>query len=108
MSAERRIERAARSRCPLRMTTHTTDTAHVRVYAKALCIWCWKAKLLLLRRGIPFETIDASSPEMRAWLREKTGRTTVPQIYFGARHVGGFDDLAALDAQGELAARARA
>lgn len=79
----------------------------MRVYAKTLCIWCWRAKLLLLRRGIAFETIDASSDEMRAWLREKTGRKTVPQIFFGERHIGGFDDLAALDARGELAALAR-
>ncbi|MFO0709967.1 MAG: glutaredoxin [Sandaracinus sp.] len=74
----------------------------VRVYATSLCIWCWRAKLLLRRRGIPFETIDASHPQTRAWLREVTGRTTVPQIYFGERHVGGYDDLAALDARGGL------
>lgn len=92
-------------RSPLLMGNETNRP--VRVYARTFCIWCWKAKLLLRRHGIAFESIDASSDEMRAWLREKTGRKTVPQVFFGEDHVGGFDDLAALESSGALMARLR-
>ncbi|MFO0734612.1 MAG: glutaredoxin [Labilithrix sp.] len=77
----------------------------VRVYQRRLCIWCWKAKRLLGRHRIPFETVDASSDATRAWLRERTGRRTVPQVFFGDDHIGGFDDLAALEASGSLMTR---
>jgi glutaredoxin 3 len=78
---------------------------HVTIYTKTFCIWCWRAKFLLKARGIPYEEIDASSDATRAMLRERTGRRTVPQIFFGDESIGGFDDLSALDQKGELTAR---
>ena len=87
---------------------------HVTIYTTTLCIWCWRAKLLLRLRGIPFEeirvrllseTFDAGSDETRAMLLARTGRRTVPQIFFGDESIGGFDDLNALDKKGELTAR---
>ncbi len=75
----------------------------IKMYAKDYCIFCWRAKRLLKKRGLDFELIDATDkPDLRKWLAEKTGRNTVPQIWIGETHVGGFDDLAALDGRGEL------
>ena len=75
----------------------------IKMYAKDYCIYCWRAKRLFAKRGLEFELIDATDkPDLRAWLAEKTGRNTVPQIWIGETHVGGFDDLKALDAAGKL------
>jgi glutaredoxin 3 len=75
----------------------------IKVYAKDYCVFCWRAKRLLAKRGLAYELIDATNkPDLRAWLAEKTGRSTVPQIWIGETHVGGFDDLKALDERGEL------
>ncbi len=61
------------------------------------------AKRLLKKKGWPFESLVVDgNRELRAEMQEKTGRTSVPQIYFGDHHVGGFDDMAELDASGEL------
>jgi len=74
----------------------------VDIHTRSLCIWCWRAKLLLLRKGVPFVEHDASSPEARAALLERTGRRTVPQVFIEGDPVGGFDDLAALARSGRL------
>ncbi|TXT24545.1 MAG: glutaredoxin 3 [Gallionellaceae bacterium] len=74
------------------------------MYCTEICPYCVRAESLLRARGVKeIEKIRVDlQPELRAEMTEKTGRRTVPQIYIGARHVGGYDDLAALDRSGEL------
>lgn len=76
----------------------------VRMYTTAVCPYCVRAKQLLKARGV--ETIDEiridTDPAQRDHMMAVTGRRTVPQIFIGATHVGGCDDLMALDARGEL------
>ncbi|WP_112661681.1 glutaredoxin 3 [Microvirga flavescens] len=76
----------------------------VTIYTKSWCPYCASAKKLLTEKGAAFSEIDIEKmPEARAEMIEKAGgRTTVPQIFIGARHVGGCDDLYALDAKGGL------
>jgi glutaredoxin 3 len=76
----------------------------VTVYSSDFCPYCQRAKALLQVRGAVFEEIVVDGkPDVRARMTEITGRTSVPQIFIGERHVGGCDDLHALDARGELA-----
>jgi glutaredoxin 3 len=76
----------------------------VIVYSSDFCPYCQRAKALLQERGAAFEEIVVDGkPDVRARMTEMTGRTSVPQIFIGERHVGGCDDLHALDARGELA-----
>ena len=76
----------------------------VTIYTTRACSYCVAAKRLLAARGIAYEEIDVTGDATkRAWLRETTGRRTVPQIYVGERPVGGYNDLVALDRSGELA-----
>lgn len=74
------------------------------MYTSAVCPYCMNAERLLNSKGVTdIEKIQIDlQPELRASMMEKTGRRTVPQIYIGERHVGGFDDLRALDLAGEL------
>ncbi len=76
----------------------------VKVYTAGNCCYCHMAKDLLRRKGARFEEIDVTGKaEMRADLRERAGgRSTVPQIWIGDVHVGGCDDLHALDRSGKL------
>jgi glutaredoxin 3 len=75
----------------------------VLVYAKPFCPYCMAAKSLLQEKGVAFREIDITEHESeRERMVQRTGRRTVPQIFIGGRHVGGYDDLAALDEQGEL------
>ncbi len=76
----------------------------VTMYCTEVCPYCVRAEQLLKARGVDgIEKIRVDlQPELRAVMVEKTGRRTVPQIYIGERHVGGYDDLAALDRAGEL------
>ncbi len=76
----------------------------VTMYCTAVCPYCVRAEQLLHARGVEgIEKIRVDlQPELRAVMTERTGRRTVPQIYIGDRHVGGYDDLAALDRAGEL------
>lgn len=75
----------------------------VTVYSSDFCPYCQRAKALLQARGAQFEEINVDGkPDVRARMTEITGRTSVPQIFIGERHVGGCDDLHALDARGEL------
>jgi len=76
----------------------------IRMYCTAFCPYCVRAEMLLNSKGISKITkimVD-SVPDGFKDMMELTGRRTVPQIYIGDRHIGGFDDLAALDRQGEL------
>ncbi len=79
--------------------------ARVQVYTAASCPFCVRAKRLLGARGVPFDEIDVGDDaEARADLVRRTGRRTVPQIFIDGRSIGGFEELAALDARAELAA----
>ena len=73
------------------------------IYTTMFCPYCDAAKELLARKGASFEEIDVSSrPDTRLEMTRKAGRTSVPQIWIGEFHVGGCDDLYALDRDGRL------
>lgn len=78
--------------------------ARVTMYCTAVCPYCVAAERLLHSKGVDhIEKIHIDlQPNMRAEMMERTGRRTVPQIYIGERHVGGFDDLSALNKAGQL------
>ncbi|MNL50670.1 Glutaredoxin-3 [compost metagenome] len=78
--------------------------AKVVMYTSAVCPYCINAERLLKHKGVTeIEKIRVDlQPELRAEMMEKTGRRTVPQIFIGDQHVGGFADLHALDVQGGL------
>ena len=88
-----------------------TDSQHagasgIVVYSSPFCGYCAAAKALLSAKGARFEEIDVvAEPDRRKEMIARSGRRTVPQIFFGTQHIGGFDDLQALDADGELDAR---
>lgn len=75
---------------------------NVTVYTTKLCPYCHLAKSLLRRKGVGFEEIDVSPCDLRSELTQKAGRSTVPQIWIGETHVGGCDDLYALERAGKL------
>jgi len=79
-------------------------TQKVTMYSTGVCPYCQMAERLLRSKGVAaIERIRVDlEPERRAEMMEKTGRRTVPQIYIGDTHVGGFEDLAALDHAGKL------
>jgi glutaredoxin 3 len=75
----------------------------VTIYTRRFCGYCTAAKGLLTQRGVAFDEIDATgAPEKRSEMIERSGRFTFPQIFIGERHVGGCDELYALQAAGEL------
>ena len=75
----------------------------VLMYATAACPFCQSAERLLVAKGVQIEKIRVDlEPERRAEMMKKSGRRTVPQIWIGARHVGGCDDLYALERAGKL------
>jgi glutaredoxin 3 len=78
--------------------------ALIEIYTTPTCPYCVAAKRLLTQKGAPFEEINvAGDPEgRRAMSARAGGRTTVPQIFIDGRHIGGCDDLHALDAAGGL------
>ncbi len=78
--------------------------AKVLMYSTAVCPYCIRAEQFLLKRGVAeIEKVRVDlQPELRMAMMEKTGRRTVPQIYINEQHVGGYDDLIALDQAGEL------
>lgn len=79
-------------------------SAAVLMYTTAVCPYCQRAERLLEARGVThIERVRVDlEPQRRLEMMERTGRRTVPQIYIGETHVGGFDDLAALDRAGGL------
>jgi glutaredoxin 3 len=81
-------------------------TVRVLMYSTAICPFCLRAEALLKARGVT--EIEKIRIDLDAARRNemiaRTGRRSVPQIYVGATHVGGFDDLAALDREGKLVA----
>jgi len=79
------------------------------MYSTRICPYCVMAEKLLAKKGIAVEKILLDNePGLRKEMVERTGRTTVPQIFIGERHVGGYTDLAALDLKGELESLLRA
>lgn len=84
--------------------------AEVEVYSSILCPYCYRAKKLLTDKGVAFTEIDVGmDPDLRSEMTRKAGgRHTVPQIFIGARHVGGSDELYALDRAGKLDAMLQA
>ena len=73
------------------------------MYATGSCPYCERARQLLNAKQIKFREIDVdSAAELRAEMRTRSGRASVPQIFVGSTHVGGCDDLHALEARGEL------
>jgi glutaredoxin 3 len=89
---------------PLPDTVGRPETPPVVVYSTPFCSYCASAKALLRRKGVAFTEINvAGAPERRAeMLKRAHGRNTVPQIFIGATHVGGCDDLYELDEAGNL------
>lgn len=77
--------------------------ADVTIYTTKVCPYCVRAKDLLKRKGAAFTEVDASDDDVReAMIAKAGGRRTVPQIFIGSTHVGGCDDLYALDKAGKL------
>jgi glutaredoxin 3 len=77
--------------------------AHIEMYTTSWCPYCQMAKRLLRDKGQDWEEVDVEEqPTRRAEMVQRSGRTSVPQIWIGDRHVGGYDELAALERAGEL------
>ena len=76
----------------------------IEIYTKFMCPYCARAMALLSRKGAAFDEHDITmgGPDRVVMIERSGGRTTVPQIFVGERHIGGSDDLAAIDASGEL------
>ena len=76
----------------------------VTIYTKPFCPYCARAEALLTKKGVKYdEIVAAMDPEKKAEMMQRSGgRSTYPQVFIGDKHVGGSDDLAALDASGEL------
>src|SRR5882724_5493558 len=84
--------------------TSVPATAAVDIYTTASCGFCRAAKALLMRKNASFKEIDVSTDTelRRTMMARAQGRTTVPQIFINGAHVGGCDDLHALDREGKL------
>jgi len=75
----------------------------VVVYLTPYCPYCVRARALLDRKGVRYRVIDVGTdPRLWADMERRSQRSTVPQIFIGDRHVGGYDDMAELDAEGRL------
>lgn len=76
----------------------------VEIYTKMFCPYCVRAKQLLGSKGVSFEEYDITmgGPQRQEMIQRANGRTTVPQVFIGDTHVGGSDDLAALERAGKL------
>lgn len=78
--------------------------AKIEIYTKAFCGYCARAKALLDSKGAVYEEFDLTmgGPKRAEMIQRANGRTTVPQIFIDGQHIGGSDDLAALDREGKL------
>lgn len=75
----------------------------IQIYTTQWCPYCNAAKSLLDGKGVAYEEVRAEDPQVRTAMVERAhGRRTVPQIFVGQTHVGGYDDLAALERRGQL------
>ena len=83
--------------------------ARIEVYTTPSCPYCVRAKRLLAERGLAYEEFDvALDDDLRAAVIERSGRRTVPQIFIDGKAIGGYEELAELDASGELKTLTRA
>ncbi|UYN98422.1 MAG: glutaredoxin 3 [Devosia sp.] len=77
--------------------------AKVEIYTTPTCPYCHAAKSLLADKGVDYTEIDVLDPDVRVAMTDRAhGRRTVPQIFIDNAHIGGYDDIAALDRQGGL------
>jgi glutaredoxin 3 len=80
-----------------------SDEIGVTVYGDDRCAYCAAARMLLTRKGVRFEDVVVSrEPDRLAEMEARSGRRSVPQIFVGDHHIGGFDELCSLDKSGEL------
>lgn len=83
--------------------TGSTSTASVKLYTTRFCPYCVQAKRLLDEKNVSYTDIAVDEqPELRSEMMQLSGQRTVPQIWIGEQHVGGFDDLWALEQRGQL------
>ena len=79
------------------------STPRIEMYATSWCPYCERARNLLRAKGVAFEEISLEThPEQREEMIRRSGRRSVPQVFIGGQHIGGCDDLHALDAAGGL------
>lgn len=77
--------------------------SQVTIYTKPYCPYCIRAVSLLEKKGVEFTEIEAAfDPEKRQEMMKRSGRSTFPQIFIGDQHIGGCDDMLALDREGKL------
>ena len=78
--------------------------ATIEIYVKTTCAYCFRAKRLLDSKGVQYKEIvlDFGGPQRQEMIQRANGRTTVPQIFIDGRHIGGCDDLMALEMAGRL------
>lgn len=85
------------------MSDTMTHSDGIVMYSGENCSYCVRARRLLEKKGVAFREIKVDqSPELRAEMERLSQRRTIPQIFIHGRHIGGFDDMAALDSAGEL------
>ncbi len=77
---------------------------NIEIYFKSWCSYSQRALALLQRKGVDYNAIDLThdAHELEQEMRDRAGRTSVPQIFIDGQHIGGYDDIAALDSVGEL------
>jgi len=77
--------------------------AHVTIYTRPFCGYCARALALLDEKGADFTEVEAGmDPNLRQEMMQRSGRTTFPQIFVGEQHIGGCDDMMALEREGKL------
>ena len=80
-----------------------TDAPRVVIYTQVFCGYCAAALALLEKKGVEFEKIDVTlKADLRREMMDRSGRQTVPQIFVNEEHIGGYDDMAALEKAGKL------
>ena len=85
------------------MNNPTTQSAKVEIYTAALCSYCSRARHLLTKKGVQFTEYHVDSDyALRQEMEQRSKRTSVPQIFINDQHIGGFDDMAELDIDGDL------
>ncbi len=85
------------------MTQDSPGSPAVVLYGTPYCPYCMAARRLLKLKGVAYSEHNVErDPDRRAEMEQRSGRRTVPQIFIGARHIGGFDELNALEQSGEL------
>ena len=85
------------------LNQRTRVMAHVTIYTRPFCGYCARALKLLKDKGVEFTEIEAGfDPDKRREMMDRSGRTTFPQIFVDDRHIGGCDDMLALDRAGKL------